>query len=282
MAGAKKWNMVIDIALCQDCNNCFLADKDEFVGNDWPPYSAAQPGHGHRWVNIKRKERGQYPLIDVAYLPLLCQHCGAAPCMNDSPAGTIYRREDGLVIIDPEKAKGHKEIVATCPYGVIYWNEEANLPQKCTGCAHLMDEGWTETRCSQVCPTEAITLVLAEDEEMAKMVQSEKLEEYWPSLGTKPRVLFRNIHRWNQVFLAGNVVYKDTDEVAEGVRVMLAKDGQTVGETESNNYGDFKIDRLEPGDYAVTFKVQGYKDLSMPVKIGGASTSLKPVFLEKD
>ena len=282
MAGAKKWNMVIDIALCQDCNNCFLADKDEFVGNDWPPYSAAQPSHGHRWVNIKRKERGQYPLIDVAYLPLLCQHCGDAPCMNDSPAGTIYRREDGLVIIDPEKAKGHKEIVSTCPYGVIYWNEEANLPQKCTGCAHLMDEGWTETRCSQVCPTEAITLVLAEDEEMAKMAQSEGLEEYWPSLDTKPRVLFKNIHRWNQVFLAGNVVYKDTDEVAEGVRVTLVKDGQTVGEAESNNYGDFKIDRLEPGDYAVAFKVQGYKDLSMQVKVDGASTSLKPVFLEKD
>ena len=278
----KKWNMVIDIALCHDCNNCFLADKDEFVDNDWPPYSVAQPRHGHRWLNIKRKERGQYPLIDVAYLPLLCQHCGDAPCMKDSPAGTIYRREDGLVIIDPEKAKGRKEIVSTCPYGVIYWNEEANLPQKCTGCAHLIDEGWTETRCSQVCPTEAITLVLADEDEMAKMVESEKLEEYWPSLATKPRVLFKNVHRWNQVFLAGSVVYRDTDELAEGVTVTLAREGQTVGEAASNNYGDFKVDRLDPGEYTVIFRAKGYKDLSLPVEVGGRSTSLEPVFLEKD
>ena len=42
----KKWNMVIDVALCHDCNNCFLADKDEFVGNDFPGYSAAQPWAG--------------------------------------------------------------------------------------------------------------------------------------------------------------------------------------------------------------------------------------------
>ncbi|MCL5734074.1 MAG: carboxypeptidase regulatory-like domain-containing protein [Actinobacteria bacterium] len=278
----KKWNMVIDIARCQDCNNCFLADKDEFVGNDWPPYSAAQPHQGHRWLNIERKERGQYPLIDVAYLPLLCQHCGNAPCIKNSPAGTIYRRDDGLVIIHPEKAKGHKEIVSTCPYGAIYWNEEANLPQKCTGCAHLMDEGWTQTRCSQVCPTEAITLVLAEDGEMARMVQSEELQEYRSSLATKPRVLFRNIHRWNKVFLAGNVVYKDTDEVAEGVRVTLASDGRAVGEAETNNYGDFKVDGLDPGEYVVTFKAKGYEDLCMPVEVGEKSTSLESVFLERD
>ena len=36
MAGAKKWNLVIDVARCMDCNDCFLADKDEFTGNDFP------------------------------------------------------------------------------------------------------------------------------------------------------------------------------------------------------------------------------------------------------
>ncbi len=46
MAGAKKWNMVIDLALCNDCNCCFMADKDEFTGNDWLPFSKAQPWEG--------------------------------------------------------------------------------------------------------------------------------------------------------------------------------------------------------------------------------------------
>jgi len=55
----KSWHLIIDVARCHDCNDCFLADKDEFVDNEFPPYSAAQPWHGHRWMNIKRKERGQ-------------------------------------------------------------------------------------------------------------------------------------------------------------------------------------------------------------------------------
>ena len=59
----KSWHLIIDVARCHDCNDCFLADKDEFVDNDFPPYSAAQPWHGHRWMNIKRKERGQYPMV---------------------------------------------------------------------------------------------------------------------------------------------------------------------------------------------------------------------------
>ena len=194
MAGVKKWNMVIDVARCMDCNDCFLADKDEFTGNDFPPYSVAQPWTGHRWMNIMRTERGQYPLVQVAYRPTPCLHCDDAPCMRDSPAATVYKRDDGLVIIDPEKAKGHPEIVATCPYEVIYWNEEAQVAQKCTGCAHLMDEGWVETRCSQVCPAEAIKLVLADDAEMAAAAAAEGLEVLRPELGAKPRVYYKNLY----------------------------------------------------------------------------------------
>jgi NAD-dependent dihydropyrimidine dehydrogenase PreA subunit len=98
----------------------------------------------------------------------------------------VYKRQDGLVIIDPVTAKGHPEIVATCPYEVIYWNEEAQVAQKCTGCAHLVDAGWTDTRCSQVCPAEAIKLVLGEDEEMAAVVAAEGLEVLRPELGQSP------------------------------------------------------------------------------------------------
>jgi Fe-S-cluster-containing dehydrogenase component len=172
----KKWHMVIDVARCHDCNDCFLADKDEFVDNEFPPYSAAQPWHGQRWMHIKRKERGQYPIVQTAYLPMPCMHCDEAPCLTAD--GAVYRREDGLVIIDPVKAKGRKEIVSSCPYSAVYWNEEKQLAQKCTGCAHLLDDGWTETRCSQVCPTDAIKLHLVDDAEVEAMVAAEGLERY--------------------------------------------------------------------------------------------------------
>ena len=55
------------------------------------------------------------------------------------------------------------------------------MPQKCTGCAHLIDAGWTETRCTQVCPTGALKLVLADDDAMAAKAAAEGLEAYRPN-----------------------------------------------------------------------------------------------------
>jgi nitrate reductase beta subunit len=31
----------------------------------------------------------------------------------------ISKRKDGIVIIDPDKAKGNKDMVGACPYGAI-------------------------------------------------------------------------------------------------------------------------------------------------------------------
>ena len=278
----KKWNMVIDVARCHDCNDCFLADKDEFVGNDFPPYSVAQPWSGHRWMNIERKERGRHPIVQVAYLPTPCMHCENAPCMEASPEGTIYRREDGLVIIDPVKAKGHREIVDTCPYGAIYWNEESQVSQKCTGCAHLLDDGWTETRCSQVCPTDAIKLYLADDDEMAKMVQEQALLPLHAELGTKPRVYYKSLYKWDKVFAAASVAYKDTDECAAAAKVTVKGDGGATAAGETNNYGEFVVDKLEPGaEYQVTIEAAGYKPYSTSVKVDN-SINLGLVMLERE
>lgn len=64
-----KWGMVIDISKCTGCYNCFIACKDEYWDNDYPPYSAAQPKHGQFWINIDTKERGSHPFIKVAHIP---------------------------------------------------------------------------------------------------------------------------------------------------------------------------------------------------------------------
>jgi Fe-S-cluster-containing dehydrogenase component len=274
----RKWNMIVDVALCHDCNNCFLADKDEYVGNDFKDYSVTQPWFGQRWMNVERKERGQYPMVQVAFLPLLCQHCDNAPCLTKD--GAVYKRKDGLVIIDPKKAKGQKQIVASCPYGVIYWNEEANLPQKCTGCAHLIDDDWTETRCTQVCPTGALKLVLGEDEEMAVRASAEGLEAYKAELGTNPRVWYKNLHRWTKAFLGGTVAYKDIDDCAEGAVVILQKEGVKIADVATNNYGDFIFDDLAPGIYDLVVSASGYKPVALQAEIVD-SVNLGVIFVEK-
>ena len=76
-----KWNLIVDVANCTNCNNCTLAVQDEHVGNSFPGYAAEMPKHGHRWIDIRRRERGQGTMTDVAYLPTMCQHCDDAPCM---------------------------------------------------------------------------------------------------------------------------------------------------------------------------------------------------------
>jgi len=277
----KKWNLVIDCALCHDCNNCFLADKDEFVGNDFLPYSVAQPWNGHRWLNIHRKERGRHPIVQVCYLPVTCMHCDDAPCLKKAPPGAVYKREDGLVIIDPIKAKGHPELVDSCPYNAIWWNQKAQVAQKCNGCAHLMDNGWTETRCSQVCPTGAITLYLKSDREMAGIVAAEGLEVYKPGHGTKPRVFYRNLHRWEKAFLGASVAYRDTDECAEGATLTAVSGGIKVEESSANNYGEVLVDNLETGvEYMITISTPGYKPFIKKV-ILKQSLNLGLIILER-
>jgi len=206
-------------------------------------------------------------------------HCDEAPCLTAD--GAVYKRADGLVIIDPVKAAGRKGIVTSCPYNAIYWNDEKQLAQKCTGCAHLLDDGWKDTRCSQVCPTEAIRLVLAEDAEMAAMIAAEGLERYRDSLGTKPRVYYKNLYRWEKAFVACAVVCGDTDECAEGAKATVELDGAVVGEATSNNFGDVLVDKLEPGkEYAVTVAAAGYKPVTLAVQLEESRT-LPTVFLEK-
>ena len=124
----KEKYMVIDIAKCHDCNNCFMACTDEHAENDWSPYQAPMPRHGHRWMNILRHERGQNDRIDTAFLPKPCMQCGDAPCVK--AGGFVSRREDGIVVFALDGGKG-KDITASCPYEAIWWNEEEQLSQKC-------------------------------------------------------------------------------------------------------------------------------------------------------
>ena len=152
----KKWNLIVDVGRCHNSNNCFLSVADEYQGNDHPGYAAEMPKHGHKWIHALRKERGQAPVVDVAYLPTMCQHCDDAPCIKSAKNDAVTKRDDGIVIIDPEKSKGQRHLVDACPYGSIWWNEEKEIPQHWPFDAHLLDRGWKEPRCTQACPTQAL------------------------------------------------------------------------------------------------------------------------------
>ena len=251
--------MIIDVAECTNCNLCTLATMDEYVGNDWPGYSAPMPKHGHQWISIRQNERGQVPMIDIAYVPTMCNHCDNAPCVTRG-GGAVMKRADGIVVIDPVKAKGQKQLVDTCPYGHIWWNEDLKLPQHWNFDAHLIDQGWQQTRGQQSCPTGAMRAVCVDDDEMQRMASGQGLETMQPELGTRPRVYYRNLWRYSKCFIGGTLSAETDGRVdcVEGAAVRLIKDGTAIAEITSDNYGDFKFDRLDEnsGAYVVEISIK--------------------------
>lgn len=253
----KKWNLVIDVAQCFNCNMCTLACHDEYHGNEFPGYAAEMPNHGHRWIDIIQREQGELPMVEVSYLPVTCNHCDDAPCIRAARDGAVIKRADGIVIIVPEKARGQQQLVKACPYGAIWWNEDRQLPQAWPFDAHLLDEGWKKTRGSQVCPTHAMRTLRVEDEEMQRIVNEEGLEVLHPEYGTRPRVYYKNLQRFYKVFVGGTLA-GDIDgvtECVEAARVVLEKDGKAVAEVRSDAYGDFRFGGLKENSGAYRVQV---------------------------
>ncbi|MCL1895680.1 MAG: oxidoreductase [Clostridiales bacterium] len=261
----KEKYLIMDVAKCHDCNNCYMSCLDEYAENDWPGYQAPMPRHGHRWMDILRRERGQNDRIDTAFLTKPCMQCGEAPCKE--AGGFASSRDDGIVVFDPIEGKG-KDIKDSCPYGSIWWNEEQQLSQKCDFCAHLLDDpSWEHAvpRCVHSCPTGALSFVCEEPSDFAKMAEAEGLSVYKAELGTKPHVWYKNLHRFTKDFIAGQLL-KDGD-VAPGVVVALTGENGFAAELESDMFGEFRFDGLDGGEY--TLSVAG-KELKK-VTVGGHS-----------
>ena len=253
-----RYGMVIDINKCTGCYNCFLSCRDEFAGNEYKGYSAAQPMEGQNWIRVIEKERGQYPKVKVSYTPIPCMHCDDAPCIKMARNGAIYRRPDGIVIIDPLKAKGQKEVISSCPYRVIEWNEQKQVPQKCILCAHMLDKGEKEPRCVESCPTAALIFGDLDDpgSEVSRLMASAKTEGLHGGYNIGEKVTYMGLPG---KFIAGTIIYGDIDQCAGGVTVALSS-GSERREAKTNAFGDFEFEGLADNTgYSIIIAAAGYK-----------------------
>jgi len=255
-----RYGLSINVERCTGCYNCFLSCKDEFVGNDYLPISVAQPDAGPNWIRIEEMEHGSGSKVKVDYTPTLCQHCEDAPCITAD--GAVYRRSDGIVIIDPVKAKGSKEIVDSCPYGVIAWNETLQLAQKCTLCAHMIDKGEKTTRCVEACPTQALAFGDLDDSSspvsQVLTAKKERVVSLRAELGTRPRVKYIGLPK---PFIAGEILLEGKDgECTKGVKVtLIAKADAKAVSTETDFLGDFEFKGLVAGaEYTLRAEYEGY------------------------
>jgi len=258
-----------------------IACKDEHVGNSWLPYTDEQQKHEQKWTKLVKCERGTVPFTEICFVNKLCQHCKNAPCEKFAP-NDVIRRNDGIVMLDMDKAKGNMALVDACPFGMISWNEELDVAQKCTMCAHLLDSGWNEPRCVQACPLRALSIFDCDDEEFEKKVRDMELEPLDEG-DNEPRVMYRNLYRFNTCFIAGAVAYLDGDveRAAVDAEIRLFKDGRLVTMAATNFFGEFKIDRLQKnsGKYMLEYMVEGYEPVKREVTINEDSPCLDVVIV---
>lgn len=273
----KKWRLIFDVNKCIGCYTCLLSCKDEHVGNEWLPYTDRQKKRDQKWILVEHRERGLVPRIDISYRPALCNHCDEPACAENAP-GCVRKRSDGIVLLDPRKAAGNEALVSACPYGAISWNDEVGAAQKCTFCAHLIDEGWKEPRCVQSCPLRALMAVHMEDIEFEKLIREKGLVSLAPE-SAGPRVWYKNLHRFTENKIAGEVAYiedGDTEVCAENVEVLLLQDGEVVDRTRTTSFGEFCFDPIAPnsGEYEVSAELPGRGSVSVKFTMGDESVDV--------
>lgn len=231
----------IDLQKCNGCHNCQIGCKDEHCGNSWLPYAAEQPEIGQFWCKVNEKERGAGSHVRVSYVPVIGAQDEA---IRDYAPEVLMDREDGIIVIDPEKAKGRKDIAEK--FEGVYWNEDLQIPQGCTGCAHLLDDPDSPIRtprCVDNCPVDAIQFG---DEGDFDLASAERLSE-------TSHVYYKNLPK---TFIAATVFDPEEMEIVEGAKVTAVSASDSF-ETETDEWGDFWLKEIPAGEYEVTIAKGG-------------------------
>jgi molybdopterin-containing oxidoreductase family iron-sulfur binding subunit len=202
----KHYVMVIDLQACTGCNTCSLACKQE---NNLP--------EGVWWTQVVTIgangddiPTGVYPELTMDYLPLACQHCSNAPCVEVCPSTATYRLETGIVVQDPSLCIGCRYCMIVCPFtGVRVFSSNQcsyvlDFPtgsnplihrprtvEKCTFCSHRLMQG-LQPVCVEACPVRARTFGDVGDpsSEVSELLRTRSHFQLLIEKGTEPSVYY--------------------------------------------------------------------------------------------
>ena len=143
---AKQYGLKFDPRRCIGCRTCVIACKVE---------NGIEAGSWMKLLNNSGTTTdmpvGQYPHLSLSWQISTCMHCENPPCLEACPSeGAIYKRPDGIVLMDRDKCTGCRACGDACPYDAIRFNPDDGHAEKCTLCNHRIDQG-LEPFCSKEC-----------------------------------------------------------------------------------------------------------------------------------
>jgi len=135
----RRWAMTVDLARCTGCaacvSACYAENNIPTVGADWQVGKILpdRTGFGANilrsremaWIRIERYFEGGEDGgadFDTRFLPMMCQHCGNAPCEPVCPVYATYHAPDGLNVQVYNRCVGTRYCSNNCPYKVRYFN----------------------------------------------------------------------------------------------------------------------------------------------------------------
>ncbi|MCK5053787.1 MAG: 4Fe-4S dicluster domain-containing protein [Anaerolineales bacterium] len=221
----RRWGMVIDLDRCTGCQACVVACHAE---NNIPVVGEQEAARGHsmHWIRIERYWEGEYPNVKARFMPVLCQHCGEAPCEPVCPVFATYHTPEGLNAQVYNRCIGTRFCGSACPYKVRSFNwfrpdfpepldqqlnpdvsvRQRGIIEKCSFCVQRIrrveldadasgrdvEDGEVQPACVQSCPPSALIFGDLNDpeSEASQFSRSRRAFRLLDFLGTDPAVIY--------------------------------------------------------------------------------------------
>ena len=208
------WRFIVDIRKCIGCGRCVDACKRE---NDVP----FEPEYNRNWVEryvITESEQVyvdspnagidgfaadyvnlKYRNLDIRksfFVPKLCNHCQAPPCVQVCPVGATYSTKEGVVLVDRKACIGCRYCIQACPYGARFLDPRLKVVDKCTWCYHRITKGMLPA-CVEACPVGARVFGDTRDPDSAvsRLLREETMGILKPEVGCEPMVYYIGLEK---------------------------------------------------------------------------------------
>lgn len=115
-----RYGMVIDLRKCVGCGACAIACKSENNTSD------RSNGQTHNWADFLIETEGEFPEVRHTVIPVLCNHCSKAACVEVCPTEpkAMYKSEDGITMHNEDRCIGCQRCQYACPYSVLDVDDE--------------------------------------------------------------------------------------------------------------------------------------------------------------